>query len=99
MNAVLVKPYITEKSISNVQNGKFTFIVAIEAGKNEIRKAVEDQFKVHVVAISTVTTKGKTKRVGTRRQIVAQQPIKKAIVHLAKGEKIDLFDLSSAKSK
>ncbi|QQG40927.1 MAG: 50S ribosomal protein L23 [Candidatus Levyibacteriota bacterium] len=99
MDKVLIRPLITEKSINDAQNGKFTFIIAESAHKNDIKKAVEDQFKVHVVAIATIITKGKSKRVGRKRQIVKERPAKKAIIKLAAGEKIDLFDLKASTQK
>ncbi len=94
MYNVLVKPLITEKSMSDANAGKFTFVVAKTAEKAGIKKAVEKQFDVHVIAVSTNIVKGKSKRAGTRRMIVREQPWKKAVVQLVKGEKIAIFDIS-----
>lgn len=92
---VVIKPVITEKSLTDAKNGKFTFIVAKNSTKTDIKKAVADQFKVKVIAIATVMVKGKTKRVGKRRAEKVLSPIKKAIVELEKGQKIDLFDVGN----
>ncbi|HXS15329.1 MAG TPA: 50S ribosomal protein L23 [Candidatus Saccharimonadales bacterium] len=93
----IVSPVITERSMNDAQNSKFTFIVALNADKNEIKRAIEDAFKVHVIGVSTVIIKGKTMRVGKKRTEKTITPVKKAIVALTKGEKIDLFDLGEKK--
>lgn len=94
---IIKSPVITEKSMVDAENGKFTFTVSLLAGKKEIRNAIEKQFNVKVIGISTITVKGKMKRVGKRRTEKKLTPIKKAIVALEKGQKIDLFDLGEKK--
>jgi|SRR3989344_9086594 len=89
----IIKPIITEKSMADVALGKFTFAVVPDAGKRDIKRDIEKAFKVTVMHVATMMVKGKTKRVGTRRQEVTLTPGKKAIVKLAKGQKIDLFDM------
>ena len=89
---VIIAPVISEKSMSDVAKGKFTFRVARAADKLSIKKEVEEKFKVNVLGVSTVTTKGRTKRTGTRRIEVSVQPFKKAIVKLKEGQKIAIFD-------
>ena len=89
---VIIAPVISEKSMSDVAKGKFTFRVARAADKLSIKKEVEEKFKVNVLSVSTVTTKGRTKRTGTRRIEVSVQPFKKAIVKLKEGQKIAIFD-------
>lgn len=96
-NNIVIRPVITEKSMSGTHTGKFTFVVAKNAHKNEIKKAVEKQFQVHVVAVWTSIVKGKSKKAGKRRSIVKGSPWKKAVVKLAKGEKISVFDMSEKK--
>lgn len=93
MNNTIIKPIISEKSLQNVKKGKFTFQVVKLADKNSIRKDIEKQFNVHVMSISTAITKGKTQRVGARRIEVVKSSLKKAIVTLKAGEKIDLFEV------
>lgn len=89
---IIIKPIISEKSMSQVGLGKFTFEVAKSAGKNEIKKEVEKNFKVNVVSVATIVVKGRKKRTGTRRTEVAESSFKKAIVRLKPGQKIDLFE-------
>lgn len=96
MNTI-IRPVITEKSMDNVKNGKFTFLVARDADKKNIKKAIEEEFKVTVVSVSTTTIKGKTIRVGKKRTEKKLRPVKKAVVKLAKDQKIDLFDVKEGK--
>lgn len=91
---ILKKPVITEKSMKDAASGWYTFIVHLKANKVEIRQAVESQFKVKVLSVKTLITKGKSKRVGRRRQEVSQTPFKKAMVKLGPDEKLDLFEVS-----
>jgi large subunit ribosomal protein L23 len=93
MRDVLIKPVITEKSMAAAQAGKFTFVVDAQADKKTIKSAVEKTFNVQVVGIVTAHVKGKRKRVGTRRTEKRETPIKKAMVKLATGQKIGLFEL------
>lgn len=90
---VIRRPVITEKSMEAAKKGKFSFLVARDADKDIIKKAVEDQFKVEVISVETTVQKGKTKRVGMRRMEKTMTPIKKAVVTLKEGQKIDMFDL------
>jgi large subunit ribosomal protein L23 len=89
---IIIAPVISEKSMSDAAKSKFTFNVARRADKESIKKAVEEKFKVNVLSVSTITTKGKSIRAGTRRVEVPKQPKKKAIVTLKAGQKIALFD-------
>ena len=61
---VIVRPIITEKSSSNLAEGKYTFKVAKKATKVQIANAVETLFNVKVLNVNTMTVKGKEKRVG-----------------------------------
>jgi len=92
MNTVLIKPLVTEKSMTNVSKGKYAFVVANDASKSAIKYAVKLQFNVTVSSVSTSIAKGKTQRVGVRRQEVAKPTVKKAIVTLKKGDKIAMFE-------
>ncbi|MEK7551423.1 MAG: 50S ribosomal protein L23 [Patescibacteria group bacterium] len=92
---IILSPLITEKSMLDANNGKFTFKVAVEANKNDIRREVEKRFKVNVVKISTITIKGRSVRAGVRRVEVKRAAFKKAIVKLAKDQKIGLFETQS----
>ncbi len=92
-SALIVRPIITEKSMREAEAGKFTFQVVKDANKTAIKKAIESQFSVSVTGLSTITVKGKRKRVGKRRMEVKDSVIKKAIATLKKGQKIDLFEM------
>lgn len=91
---VLIKPIITEKSMQDANSGWYTFAVVKEANKEVIKKAVEDQFKVDVLGVRTLIMKGKSKRVGRRRQAVKTSSWKKAKVLLGPEQKIDLFEVN-----
>lgn len=87
---ILLRPVVTEKSTSLLQQNKYTFIVDPKANKTEIKQAVEKIFNVKVEKVNTMRVKGKYKRV---RNIPGKTPeVKKAIVTLKKGDKIELFE-------
>lgn len=88
---ILIKPVITEKSVNLAQQeNKYTFYVDKKANKIEIKKAVEELFKVKVLAVNTAIVKGKNKRVG--KYLGRTPDRKKAIVTLRAGDKIDVFE-------
>lgn len=89
----ILGPIISEKSMSEATKGKFTFKVLSSATKTEIKKEVENRFKVNVVKIATINIKGRSVKAGTRRTEVFLEPFKKAIVELKQGQKIALFDI------
>lgn len=96
MQNVIIKPLITERSMAIAGNSKFTFIVDISADKPAVKRAVEERFGVNVIGISTSVQKGKTKRVGQRRNEKKISSVKKAIVTLKSGQKIDLFEIATS---
>ncbi len=65
--SILVRPVITEKSMMDAHNSKFTFVVDLSADKVSVGKAVEKEFGVNVLGVATVIVKNKTKRVGKKR--------------------------------
>ena len=85
---VLVTPLITEKSTAMSEHNRVSFTVALDATKHEIKRAVEEIFKVKVVGVNTVVAKGKEKRF--RGRVGMRQDRKKAYVKLAEGSTIDL---------
>ena len=93
LSNILKKPIITEKSLTDASNGVFTFEVVRQANKDQIKEAVESFYKVDVVTVRTTLTAGKRYRVGKRRSEKVGTRTKKARVQLAKGQKIDLFEL------
>lgn len=86
---VLLRPVITEKSMSETNAGRYTFAVAPDAHKREIAEAVTEAFKVDVVSVNTSNVHGKTRRVG--RKSGKQPNWKKAIVTLAEGQRIERY--------
>ena len=85
---VILSPVITEKASMASESNQVVFRVRRDATKPEIKAAIEKLFGVKVVAVNTLTRKGKTKRFrGIKGK---QQDVKKAIIRLAEGDKIDV---------
>ena len=88
---VIIRPIITEASMSRLADKKYTFEVASDANKIEINKAVEEIFKVDVDKVNTISVKSKNKRVGYHLGKTSEW--KKAIVTLKPESKtIEFFD-------
>ena len=85
---IIIAPVITEKSAAAAEKNVYTFKVASEANKIQIKKAIEAAFGVKVEKINTLNTKAKDRRVG--RYTGKTKTYKKAIVTLAEGQSIDL---------
>ena len=84
----ILSPVITEKATVLSEQNKVVFRVAEDSTKDEIAAAVEELFKVKVIKVNTMITKGKTKRF---RGIIGRRVDgKKAIVTLAEGQSIDV---------
>ena len=88
---IIISPLISEKTMLGIQNLTYTFKVRKDAGKIEIRKAIEKIFNVKVSKVNTMNVRGRSRR---RGKIVGQTPSwKKAIVTLAAGQKsIEFFN-------
>ena len=84
----ILAPVITEKATVLTEQNKVVFRVAMDATKDEIAAAVEELFKVRVVKVNTLITKGKTKRF--RGLLGQRSDVKKAIVTLQAGQTIDI---------
>ena len=93
MRPVLKRPLLSEKSMSMNDIGQYVFEVRTDANKIEIRKAVEERYKVGVTSVRTVTIRPKAKMRTTRRgYIVGKTPLrKKAIVTVRAGQTIDVI--------
>ena len=87
---ILRRPVITEKSTDMQEEGRYTFEVAVEATKHQIKWAVEEAFSVRVIKVNTMNVKGKLKRFGPRATM--QKSWKKALVTLAPGQSITIFE-------
>lgn len=92
---VLIRPRITEKVNAQMEKmNRYTFVVDKRANKDEIKKAVEAFYSVKVANVNTVIAPAKNKSRFTKTGFVSgrKQGFKKAIVTLAEGENIDLFE-------
>lgn len=87
---ILIKPVITEKATALREQDKYVFKVNLSANKTQIKKAVASLFNVTVVDCKTMNMDGKAKRF--RGQDGKTSSYKKAIVRLAKGQRIDIFE-------
>jgi len=89
--SILIGPLLTEKATEgqSMRQPQYSFKVAIDSNKVEIRKAIEIAFKVKVVSVNTILNKGKRKRL--RSSKLGRRPNwKKAIITLAEGQSINL---------
>ena len=82
---IVIKPIITEKSMEGLQENKYTFRVAPDAGRIEIGKAVEELFKVKVKSVNVMNYQGKRKRAGRSLKEGRRPDWKRAVVTLAEG--------------
>ena len=87
---ILRGPVITEKSTILQEEGRYTFEVALNATKHQIKEAVEEAFNVDVLQVNTMHVRGKRKRFGPR--IAQGRSWKKAIVLLSPGDTITIFE-------
>lgn len=88
---VLKRPIITEKSMKLVESGKYTFEIAQEANKIEVKEAVQQLFNVDVTKVNLINGKAKKKRVGRYEGL--RPRVKKAIVSVKAGQSIDIFEI------
>ena len=86
---IIVRPLLTEKSYSGIQNKTYTFVVNKNANKIQIAKAVEEMFKVEVKKVNTIMVKGHKKSQNTKqgRTVGRTSDYKKAIVTLTEKSK------------
>jgi large subunit ribosomal protein L23 len=88
MYDVILAPVITEKATRVSEHNQVVFRVPLDANKLEIKAAVEKLFQVKVTAVNTLRQKGKVKRF--RGRVGRRSDVKKAIVTLAEGHRIDV---------
>jgi large subunit ribosomal protein L23 len=91
MFGVLLRPVISEKSTLEAERNNYTFAVARDSNKFQVKAAVESEFKVTVLDVRIVNVKPKQKRRG-RRTMGMVPGWKKAVVTIAAGDKIELFE-------
>lgn len=93
---IIKRPFITEKSNAEIENGKYTFIVDVKATKTEIRQAVEKLFQVKVLKVNTLNFEGKQKRMGVHQ---GHRPDwKKAIIKIDTSPKPVAYQTEGGKS-
>jgi large subunit ribosomal protein L23 len=89
---IIIRPVVSEKSYGLLDEGAYTFVVAPGSNKTEIRLAVEEIFGVRVVKVNTLNRPGKRKRNRRRATFGKRSDTKRAIVTLAEGETIPIFE-------
>ncbi len=87
---IIIRPIVTEQSMAEMAENKYTFVVSKKANKTEIKKAVEAVFGVNVEKVNTLNYDGKVKRMG--RSVGRTASFKKAVVKLtADSKEIEFF--------
>ncbi len=89
---IIIEPVVSEKSYDlAADNNTYTFIVDPRTNKTEIRQAIETIFEVKVTSVNTMIRKGKQKRTGNT--MGRRKSTKRALVTLADGDSIDVFEV------
>jgi len=88
---IIIRPVVSEKSYAAFDENIYTFVVAGDANKIEIRHAVETIFGVRVTNVNTLNRKGKRKRNRRSGAFGSRPDAKRAIVSLAEGDRIEIF--------
>lgn len=89
---IVIEPIVSEKSYALLDQGVYTFRVANDANKIQIRQAIEEIFNVRVADVNTLNRKGKQKNDRRRRTQVKRPDTKRAIVTLVGDDRIPLFE-------
>ncbi len=90
---VIIAPIVSEKSYALLEQNVYTFKVHPSASKPEIRDAVESIFGVRVLKVNTLNRKGKRKRNRKNFTFGSRPDVKRALITLAEGDSIELFDV------
>lgn len=94
MKRTLIRPLVTEKTLTLAASGWYTFVVAKLEDKKTIGRAISDFYKVKVTQVRVASMHGKTRKVGKRSRLSKKPDWKKAMVRLASGQKIDAFEVA-----
>jgi large subunit ribosomal protein L23 len=87
---VIIRPMVSEKSYAGLEQNRYTFLVAPDSNKTEIKEAVQKIWNVRVLRVNTMNRSGKVKRY---RYTKGKRPDQKlAVVTLAEGESIEIFE-------
>jgi large subunit ribosomal protein L23 len=95
MENVLIRPLISEKSLTYAARGWYTFLVALLARKEDAAKAISSFYKVTVIDIRSTHMHGKMRRVGKKMKYIKNPDTKKVMVRLLEGQKIDAFEVTA----
>ncbi len=87
---VIIRPVVSEKSYAAIEANRYTFLVRPDSNKTEIKEAVQKIWDVRVVAVNTINRRGKVRRRGLTKGKRPDQ--KRAIVTLAAGDSIEIFE-------
>ena len=87
---VVIRPVVSEKSYAGLEANRYTFLVNPDSSKTEIKEAIQKIWNVRVMAVNTMNRKGKVKRQRYTKGKRADQ--KRAIVTLAEGDTIEIFE-------
>ncbi len=87
---IILGPIVTEKTNAAMEKGKYSFWVAMGAGRTDVKRAIEEIFKVRVKDVNTLRQMGKVKRMGIHSGRTPDR--KKAIVTLEEGQRIQFFE-------
>ena len=86
---IILSPVISEKSYALIEDNVYTFVVHPDSNKTQIKIAIEKIFKVKVDSVNTLNRQGKRKR--TRSGYGTRKSIKRAVVTLREGDRIEVF--------
>jgi large subunit ribosomal protein L23 len=87
---IVIRPIVSEKSYAGLEQNSYTFLVAPQANKTEIKEAIQQIWNVRVLNVNTLNRKGKVKRTRLGRGKRPDQ--KRALVTLAEGDSIEIFE-------
>ncbi len=87
---IIIRPVVSEKSYAGLEHSSYTFLVDARANKTEIKEAIQQIWNVRVTSVNTLNRKGKVKR--TRLNTGKRPDQKRAIVTVAPGDSIEIFE-------
>lgn len=99
MEHVIIRPIMTEKSLTLAARGWYTFMAVPFARKEQIASEIHDIYKVDVVDVRTMIMHGKMRRAGKKMQAAKRQDWKKTMVRLKPGQKIAIFEVAPVESE
>lgn len=95
LNNVILRPVVSEKSMKDAAKFRYTFMVEKSATKAKIAETIAKIYNVKPLGVKTITVKGKFKINKKSRELVKGIDGKKAIIQLAAGQKLDIFDANA----